>query len=49
MSAKNPYAIKMDTEILQQYLAFRNKQGVKPAKKGKEKKYSRNDFKKGII
>ena len=49
MNKKNPYAIKMDSETLQQYLAFRNKQGVKPAKRGKGKKYSRADFKKGAI
>jgi len=48
MSKKNPYAIKMDSEELQQYLAFRKHSHCKPAKKGKGTKYDRKSFKKGI-
>ena len=42
MSKKNSYAVKMDAETLQQYLAFRNHSYSKPAKKGKGAKYDRN-------
>jgi hypothetical protein len=45
MSKKNPYAIKMDAETLQQYLAFRKHSHCKPAKKGKGVKYDRNKVK----
>ena len=38
---------KMDTETLQQFLAFRKRAGRVPAKKGKGS-YSRKNFKKGV-
>lgn len=38
---------KMDTETLQQFLAFRKRAGRVPAKKGKGS-YNRKNFKKGV-
>lgn len=38
---------KMDTETLQQFLAFRKRASRVPAKKGKGS-YSRKNFKKGV-
>ena len=38
---------KMDTETLQQFLAFRKRAGRVPSKKGKGS-YNRKNFKKGV-
>lgn len=40
--------LKMNSEELQAYLAFKRKGSKVPAKKGKGAKYDRKNFKKGV-